>query len=393
MKPPVRCEAPSPLREGSWTLLATTPKRTEHNKCSAKACVDGQADLHLTSQRSANSAHSALLKVFVQHIPTVRTRLSKFSPAVASGPKPDMFEDLPHEPKTIWTAAFTKLIGKQPAHHARSTTNVHRATYAESFTHFLNCDATWFKTSDTNLLRDSCNSLTQQKIRSSCLHKTVADVQPQQGALDLGPCDFGQWGLIRFRPKTSHRDLFDLGQNSPLPSPPPHPPVFRGGQTQFMQGWSPEGWGPEGLASKGGIPNLQKMGSRRVEAPKGGSPKFRSSFSLSRHNLHSFFSLLRCLLVEWWCLKCQVPQVSTFGLSGCRVSPRVEPRFFDLSLSLCLGPCALAAVHDTERRKNHTKSASKTLERCRRHASILWALCSVLTMLTQKSKLKTHRKP
>ena len=39
------------------------------------------------------------------------------------------------------------------------------------------------------------------------------------GSFELGPFDFGQWGLIRLRPKKiSHRYFFDSGQSSP-PSP------------------------------------------------------------------------------------------------------------------------------------------------------------------------------
>ena len=46
--------------------------------------------------------------------------------------------------------------------------------------------------------------------------------------------------------------------------------------------WEPEGWeknaGPKGGSPKGG-------------GPQGGGPKFRAFFSLSRHNVHSFFPL------------------------------------------------------------------------------------------------------
>ena len=66
--------------------------------------------------------------------------------------------------------AITSQIEKQPANHARSTTNVHRATHAENRAH---C-----KTSNANLLRDSFNLLAQQRIRSSGLHSTIAGVQP-----------------------------------------------------------------------------------------------------------------------------------------------------------------------------------------------------------------------
>ena len=39
--------------------------------------------------------------------------------------------------------------------------------------------------------------------------------------------------FFRLRPKKNHRDLFDLGQNPPLP--PPSPRIPRGGQKQYSQ--------------------------------------------------------------------------------------------------------------------------------------------------------------
>ena len=70
----------------------------------------------------------------------------------------------------------------------------------------------------------------------------------------------------------------------------------------FVFGGGPKGWGarrgggPEGVgARRGGGPNPEKVGPEGLGAegwgPKGGGPKFRAFFALSRHNLHSFFSL------------------------------------------------------------------------------------------------------
>ena len=75
---------------------------------------------------------------------------------------------------------------------------------------------------------------------------------------------------IRLRPKQNSKIfVFDWGQNPP--PPPPHPPVFRGGQTQFMQGWGPEGWGPEGWGPE-----------------RWGDQNFALFFSLSRRKIRSF---------------------------------------------------------------------------------------------------------
>ena len=143
------------------------------------------------------------------------------------------------------------------------------------------------------------------------------------GALDLGQMDLGQrvysseahstqanstlanstWAngaFIRLRPKKYHVDLFDLGQNPPLPTLP----VFRGGQTQFMQGWGPEGWEPK----------PGKGGARRV----GG----RAFFFLLPPQF-SFFVLLGVLSWNFGgAFEGRDPLMCTSGLSGCRVEPR-----------------------------------------------------------------------
>ena len=121
----------------------------------------------------------ALEEVSVQHFQTVRTRPSRSTSAVAARPKPDIFADLPHEPKTIWTESnYKSNRKKQPAHHARSTTNVHRARHAESCAHCVNCDTNCFKTSNANLLRDSFNPLAQQRMRSSGLTELLLAFNP-----------------------------------------------------------------------------------------------------------------------------------------------------------------------------------------------------------------------
>ena len=56
----------------------------------------------------------------------------------------------------------------------------------------------------------------------------------------FGQFDFGQNKLFQLFARLRLKEICSTGAKI-LPSP--HPPVFRGGQTQFMQGWSPEGWG------------------------------------------------------------------------------------------------------------------------------------------------------
>ena len=75
---------------------------------------------------------------------------------------------------------MTNKTGKQPAYHARSTTNVHRASRAENHAHCVNCDTNCFKTSDANLLRDSFNLLAQRRIRSSGFTELLLAFNPAE---------------------------------------------------------------------------------------------------------------------------------------------------------------------------------------------------------------------
>ena len=87
--------------------LSTTTERTENNKCSAVAHVDGQARTllltrgpHSTWRLSALPTQRtfALQEMSVQHFQKVRTRPSRYTSAVAAQLKPDMFGS-PHEQK------------------------------------------------------------------------------------------------------------------------------------------------------------------------------------------------------------------------------------------------------------------------------------------------------
>ena len=92
------------------------------------------------------------------------------------GPSPTC-SDLRTNNKQFGLKAITSQIEKQTANHARSTTNVHRATHAANCAHCVNCDTNCFETSNTNLITDSFNLLAQQRIRSSGLHRTIAGVE------------------------------------------------------------------------------------------------------------------------------------------------------------------------------------------------------------------------
>ena len=88
----------------------------------------------------------------------------------------------------------------------------------------------------------------------------------------------------------------------------------------------PEGGGPEvevleGFCLKGGGPNPEKVegcGARRVGGPRRvGSHKFRAFFPFSRHNFHSFFSLLGVLSLNFGgVIEFRDPEMCTVGLSG-----------------------------------------------------------------------------
>ena len=69
-------------------------------------------------------------------------------------------------------------------------------------------------------------------------------------------------------------------------------------------------------------PDSPSAGSSPDSPSAGPPPPDRPKFRHSRSHFRSF-SLSGGLLVEfWWCLKRQDPQMSTFGLSGCRVKPQ-----------------------------------------------------------------------
>ena len=85
----------------------------------------------------------------------------------------------PHEQKTFGLKAIANPIENQPAHHARSTTNVHRATHAESYAHCVNCDTKCVKTSNENLLIDSFRSSGTTKNSLKWSHRTIAGVSSQ----------------------------------------------------------------------------------------------------------------------------------------------------------------------------------------------------------------------
>ena len=94
------------------------------------------------------------------------------------GPSPTCSRISRTNQKQFELKAIASQIEKQPAHHARSTTNVHRATHAESNAHCVNCEANCFKTSDANLLRDSFNLSGTTKNSLKWSHRTIAGVQP-----------------------------------------------------------------------------------------------------------------------------------------------------------------------------------------------------------------------
>ena len=127
-----------------------------------------------------NKRTLALKEVSVQHFQTIRTCPSRSTSAVAKpDPCPTCSRISRTNQKTCGLKAITSQVEKQPAHHARSTTNVHRATHAENYAHCVNCDTNCFKTSGANLLRDSFNLLAQQRNALKWSHRTVAGVSSQ----------------------------------------------------------------------------------------------------------------------------------------------------------------------------------------------------------------------
>ena len=84
----------------------------------------------------------------------------------------------PHEPKTFGLKAVFSQIEKQPARHARSTTNVIRAAHAESCAHCVKCDANCFKTSKCEFAQRLVQSSGTTKNSLKWSHRTIAGVQP-----------------------------------------------------------------------------------------------------------------------------------------------------------------------------------------------------------------------
>ena len=86
----------------------------------------------------------------------------------------------------------------------------------------------------------------------------------------FGQFDFGQNKLFQLFARLRLKEICSTGTKI-LPSP--HPPVFRGGQTQFMQGWSPEGWGPE----EGWVPQM----CMHISGPR----RFKNTTNIPRKDL------------------------------------------------------------------------------------------------------------
>ena len=142
-----------------------------------KHSPDEGAILHLASSRSANSAHSRTLGSVGSTLSNSSYSSFEIHICCGSPAQARLVCGSQHEQKH-GLKAITSQIEKQPAHHARSTTNVHRATCVESYAHCVNCDMNCFKTSNANLLRDSFNLLAQQRIRSSGLTELLLALNP-----------------------------------------------------------------------------------------------------------------------------------------------------------------------------------------------------------------------
>ena len=175
-------------RVTSVHTLSTTTKRTEKNKCTAVAYVDHQAQTLLLTRVPTSTWRLsalptqrtlALKEVTVQQFQTIRSCPSRSTSAVAKpGPCPTFSRISRTNQKTYGLREITSQIEKQPAHHARSTTNVHRFTHAENYAHCVSCDTNCFKTSGANLLKDSLNLLAQQRIRSNGLTELLLAFHP-----------------------------------------------------------------------------------------------------------------------------------------------------------------------------------------------------------------------
>ena len=75
----------------------------------------------------------------------------------------------------------------------------------------------------------------------------------------------------------------------------------------------------KGGPQKGGGPNLEKVGPRRVELRRVGGPKFRAFFPSSA-TIFFLLSLSWGPFVEfWWCLKRRGLKCARLEFSGCRV--------------------------------------------------------------------------
>ena len=139
------------------------------------------------------------------------------------------------------------------------------------------------------------------------LAKKLTDFgQPQLA--DFGQADFGQnwcFSLLAFFKK--HRRTNTL----------------RGPEGGAPGGWGPGGWGdpppldhPPPDRPLPDPPPLDHLPP--LDPPLPDRPKFRAYFSLSRHNVLSFFPLLGVLSWNefWWCLKRRGPKLCTFGVLG-----------------------------------------------------------------------------
>ena len=147
----------------SFTVDVTSNVQAENNKCSAVTYVDGQAQTLLLTSGPKQPPPDVLALCQLSALPhSKKCRLNTFKQFVLVLRDPPLLgesgcgsptkklakqpgssptcSDLRTNNKQLGLKTITNQIENQPANHARSTTNVHRATHAENYANGVKCD-------------------------------------------------------------------------------------------------------------------------------------------------------------------------------------------------------------------------------------------------------------
>ena len=214
----------------------------------------------------------------------------------------------------------------------------------------------------------ACPALVQKRKRPTLANPVLAIPEFDQ----FWPVQFWPIHFLAIVVQSQFLAKANFGQSQFLANP-----IF--GQSIFLVSW----WGPEKgggqtqkkvWAPKGGAPKLwpegvgprRVWGPPRVGSPNGGGPKISRFFSLSRHSLlffPSLVSLFRGIFGGVWsagALKC-----ARLEFSGCRVKPRRPPK--PETTTTTQHPNNTHQQHSTQ--QTHSKQTQNNTQKTQQHTT------------------------